>query len=300
MRHGRALLLALLALLPAACISGPDDAAGRRGNLLRIFHHPAPAPDVIQMDVALIECPLAGAGYLNNDLWITTDEQVVDAEQRFVLAENGFRVGQVVGPPPTELQALLRSKRSCVNPRRRFMAAGTSVALLLGPAQAECRFHICKGDEPAEVVLEQAQFSLMVVPTPAADGKTRLHFTPKVEHGEPTPQYAPVPDQADWVMEIRRPSVSYPELAWDVTLAPNEYLVLGGWPDQTGTLGHESFLDHPGPRAMQRLLVLRTTRSGGGIDDEIADPSENGTSKPGQPPALALQAAWSTVRASRH
>jgi hypothetical protein len=291
MRHWWALLSALLALMPAACVSGPDS----QPFLRRVFRPASLAPDVVQIDVALIECSIAGASYLNEGLWAATDEQVVDAEQRVVLAENGFRVGQVVGPLPIELRALLRSGRTCVNPRRRFVAPGASVPLLLGPVQAECRYHVRKGDGPAEVVLEQAQCSLIVVPLPAADGKTRLHFTPKVEHGEPVPQFVPVPDQSDWVMEIHRPSVSYPELAWDVTLGGNDYLVIGTWPDQPDTLGHESFLDPPGPGRAQRVLVLRTCRAGGGIDDEIAEPVDNSTG----PPALALQAAWSAVRASR-
>jgi hypothetical protein len=297
MRHWRALLPGLLALLPAGCLPVRDGPVRTAADLLRAFRPPAPAADVVQIDVALLERPV-GDAYVNKGLWAFADEQVVDLERRAVLEENGFRVGQVIGQPPTELRELLRSERSCVNPRRRLIAAGTPAALLLGPLQPECRFRLRREGGPAEVVLQQAQCSLVVVPTLTADGKTRLHFAPKVEHGEMLPRYAAAPDQSDWVMEIRRQSVSYPDLGWDVTVGGNEYLVIGAWPDQPGTLGHRSFIDGQGRSAVQRLLVLRTFRAGGGIDAEIADLPAADPARAGRPPALALQAAFSAVRAS--
>jgi hypothetical protein len=248
------------------------------------------------MDVALIERP-AGDAYLNRGLWSVTDEQVVPLEKRAALEENGFRVGQVIGLPPTELRALLKSERACVNPRRRFLAAGASASLLLGPIQSECRFQLYKDAGPAEVVLEQAQCALVVVPTPTPDGKTRLRFTPKVEHGDMVPHYSPAPDQAGWVMEIKRQSYSYSDLSWEVTVSANDYLVIGACIDQPGTLGHLSFVDPPGTAPVQRLMVLRTCRSGGGIDAEIAEPERTGLTDEGRSPPLALQAIWSAARA---
>src|SRR5688572_25631778 len=74
-------------------------------------------PDVVQIDVALIERPAADA-YLNSGLWQFVDEQVVVLERKAVLADNGFRVGQVGGITPAGLHDLLTSERSCANPRR--------------------------------------------------------------------------------------------------------------------------------------------------------------------------------------
>jgi hypothetical protein len=298
MRRGRALLPVLFAFMPLACVHGRDGPAAARRDFLHLFH-PAEAADVVQIDVALLECPV-GDARINEGLWPFTDEQIVDLERQADLEANGFRVGQVVGPPPTELRALLRSERSCVNPRRRLLAPGAAAPLLLGPTQRECRYRLCRDGGPEDVDLQQAQCSLVVVPTLTADGKTRLRFTPTVEHGELLPQYTAVPDQSDWVMEIRRQSVRYPDLAWDVTLAANEYLVIGTRPGRAGTLGQACFLDGGGPAPVQRVLVLRTCRSGGGIDAEIADPTSADPGQPTRPPALALQAAWSTVRASGH
>jgi hypothetical protein len=296
MRPWRAVLPALFALLPVACVHGRDGPAAARGDLLHLFR-PGEAGDVVQLDVALLERP-AGDAYINGGLWTFTDGQVVDLEHRAALEQNGFRVAQVVGLPPTELHDLLLSPRSCLNPRRRFLAAGCPAPLLLGPAQPECRFRLRGAAGGGEVVLQQAQCSLEVVPALTDDGKIRLHFTPKVEHGELLPQYSPVPDEADWVMEIRRQSVSYPELAWDVTVAANDYLVIGAWFDQPGTLGHRCFVGDSEAAPVQRLLVLRPFRSGGGVDAEIADLPPADPARRDRPPVLALQAALSAVRAS--
>jgi hypothetical protein len=291
MRQWPALLSGLLAFVPVACASGQAVQTIARLDPLRAFRT-APAPDVVQLDVALIECPV-GDSFINRELWSVTDEQVIGLEHRATLEENGFRVGEVIGQPPSELRALLRSERSCANPRRRLLATGASAPLQLGPAQAECRFHVRREDGPVEVVLQQAQCSLLVVPTATPDGRTRLHFTPKVEHGEMLPQFRASADRSGWAMEIQRQSQTYPEVGWDVVLAANEYLVIGAWLDEPGTLGHQSFVDTEGITPVQRLLVIRTGRSGTGIDAEIADLPAADAALAGRTPPLALQATWS-------
>jgi hypothetical protein len=292
MRRWRALLPGLVALLPLACLPGQPGQTFYRRDSLRAFHGPV-APDVIMMDVALLERP-AGDAFINRELWRFTDKQVVPLEQGAILEDNGFRVGLVVGLPPTELNALLTSPRACVNPRRRFLAAGATASIKLGPTQPECRFRLRQEDGVTEVVLEQAQCAFTVVATPTADGRTRLRFTPQVEHGEMVPHYAPVPDQSGWVMEIKQQCNAYPNLAWEVTVAANDYLVIGTWIDQPDTLGHQAFVDPQSAAPVQRLLVLRTFRNGG-IDADIAEPVP--ANQGSRSPPLALQAAWSTVRA---
>src|SRR5437899_77316 len=71
------------------------------------------SPDYAVIRVALIEQPI-GADFLSDRLWQRVDELVDDHDQ---LDENGFRVGQLVGTPPSELQQLLLSKRSCADPK---------------------------------------------------------------------------------------------------------------------------------------------------------------------------------------
>src|SRR5437867_1929159 len=86
------------------------------------FHLPK---DYVQMDVALLERPI-GDGYVNKDLWTHTDETIVGLDSKAMVDDNGFRVGRIVGLPPSGLQALLQSKRSCLNPRRWFLPTGAT------------------------------------------------------------------------------------------------------------------------------------------------------------------------------
>jgi hypothetical protein len=291
MRHWRRLLPGLVAFLPLACAGGQAMQTIARMDPLRAFHS-TPAPDTVQLDVALVECPV-GDGFINRDLWLVTDEQVIGLEHRATLEENGFRVGEVIGLPPTELRTLLKSERSCVNPRRRLLAIGAAAPLQLGPVQAECRFQVHRSGGSVPVALQQAECSLMVVPTATPDGRIRLHFTPKVEHGELLPQFRAAPDRSGWEMKIQRQSETYTDLSWDVVLASNEFLVIGAWLDQPGTLGHQAFVDTEGIAPVQRLLVIRTGRSGAGIDAEIADLPPADPAVTAHSPPLALQATWS-------
>src|ERR1700691_3698612 len=107
MRHGTALLLGLLASALIGCASTEQT---HKGNWLDKLLRPGgpTGPDVVQMDVALIERPL-GDAYLNKDLWLAADEQVVSLDNKAILQDNGFRIGQVGGLTPAGLQALLTS-----------------------------------------------------------------------------------------------------------------------------------------------------------------------------------------------
>src|SRR5262249_8310944 len=175
----------------------------RAESWLQRFHsfHGPTGPDVIQMDVALIERPV-GDRYINTDLWDLADEQVLEADHKGLLRENGLRVAQVDGIPPAGLQSLLTSESSCANPRRIRMRAGNTRTLLLGPSPPQCRFQIKQAlGEPAIVTLEQAQCTLLVVPTKTNDGHVRLQFTPQILHGETTLRPRPDPSGSRWVLE---------------------------------------------------------------------------------------------------
>src|SRR5262249_18700908 len=149
-------------------------------------------PDVLQMEVRLIERPL-GDPYLNHDLWKLADEHVVDPARRGVLEENGFQVALLGGIPPAEFQTLLASERSCANPRLLVFHACDSRTLILGPTQPDCHFEIEQDGQLTLAELGQAQCSLLVVPTLSKDGSILLRFTPRVKHGSTAWAIRPAP-----------------------------------------------------------------------------------------------------------
>jgi hypothetical protein len=285
MRRWRGVLVGLLAGLCVGCITG--DGARPASTLfggLRPLQVPAGA-DIVRLDVALLERRV-GDPYLNEGLWTLADEGGVPLESRAMLEENGFRIGQVGGLPPPELLALLTSERSCANPRQIRLHAGDAKDLLVGPILPVCRFQLQADGEPEAVSLEQAQLMLSVVPTLTRDGRIALHFTPQVEHGEAQLVACPAADHSGMVLQRQRAVNRYAALSWDVTLAPNEYVVVGARGERRESLGYQAFVRPQESPPVQRLLVLRASRTAPGAPDDTDDSIR-------RCPPVALQASSS-------
>jgi hypothetical protein len=291
MCRGQGLLLGLLAGLFVGCVTNKPEVSVSLLKRLQPLQGPT-GPDVVHVEVALIERPV-GDRYLNQDLWPLADEQVVGLEQKAVLEDNGLHVGQIGGIPPTGLQALLTSANSCANPRLWQMHAGKSKAVMLGSTRTLCQFLLKPQGEPHKVSLEQAECTLLVVPTLTPDGHIQLHFTPQVLHGETNLLPCPAPDNSGWVLQEQRPTEVYPDLSWEVVLAPNEYVVIGGRYDQPQTLGYQFFVDCERPPPVQRLLVMRA-----GHAIEAPNEGTEGEDFFGKSAPLALQAGCPMVRGS--
>jgi hypothetical protein len=293
MRHWGALGTGLLAVLLGGCVSGQPLHSASLMERFWALHNAARA-DGVQMYVALIERPV-GDRYINQDLWGLADELVVDPSRMESLEDNGFRVAQVGSNPPAELQQLILSERSCANPRKRVLPAGESATLQLGPAVAHGAFQVRQDGPPVSVHLDQAQFGLVVTPTVTADGRTRLQFTPQVQHGEVIPQPCVAPDLSGFVLERQRPTETYPALGWDVTVGPNEYVVVGARFEKPDSLGYQAFVRADDQNPVQRLLVIRAFRSNPGAAAD-AEPSAPDAGVADGPPPLALQATWTAAR----
>jgi hypothetical protein len=294
MRRWRGVLVGLLAGLCVGCTTG--DGARPATSLfggLRPLQVPAGA-DIVRLDVALLERRV-GDPYLNEGLWTLADESGVPLESRAALEENGFRIGQVGGLPPPELLALLTSERSCANPRQIRLHTGDAKDLLLGPILPVCRFQVLEDGEPDAVNLEQAQLMLSVVPTLTRDGRIALHFTPQVEHGEAQLVPCPAPDHSGMVLQRQRAVNRYTALSWDVTLAPNEYVVVGARGERRESLGYQAFVRPQESPPVQRLLVLRASRTAPGAPDDT--PGDAAESIQRCPP-VAFQASSSPTAAA--
>jgi hypothetical protein len=85
-------------------------------------------------------------------------------------------------------------------------------------------------------------------------------------------------------------------LGWDVTVAPNEYVVLGARSDRPATLGHASFVRGGEAVPVQRLLVIRTTRPDKGLEPTATAEAPAELSLRSKAPPLALQASWTVAR----
>ncbi|GIW78912.1 MAG: hypothetical protein KatS3mg105_0719 [Gemmatales bacterium] len=286
----RRMLIVMLPVFLAGCLTNKSAQPKNWLNRFGPFRGPT-GPDVVVIDAALLQCTI-GDHYINRELWTQTDEQVVEPEKRAMLDENGLRVGQVGGITPPKLLEMLTSERTCVNPRRIMIRAGHSTRFRLGPTLEQCRFVVKANDKEREIDVARADCSLVITATLTPTGETRLRFTPEVQHGDSQLLPAPADDRSGWELKQQRPTESFPALSWEVTLAPNEYLIVGAQYDRPGTLGHECFIQRDKNAPGQRLLVLRTGRAPVNINQDVLS---SNTSFLRAPP-IAFQASRTAIR----
>jgi hypothetical protein len=287
----RDLCVAVFGCLLAGCASGVAVQSSAFLEALQQSHGPT-GPDIVDIEVALVEGPV-GDHFLNEELWTLADDQVLAVERKGLVEDNGFRIGQVGGIPPAGLQERLTSQRSCVDSKRFRLHAGTSTPISLGNAISRCKFQVRQFADPESAAFEQADCTLVVVPSLTADGKTRLNFTPQIQTGKPEKFYGVAPGRAGWVVEEQRPTVKYAALAWEVTLDVNEYVIIGARFDRPETLGHTFFVRGDQPAPKQRLLVVRTSRVLAGVESaEELRPADHDAA---ESPPLALRAAQTAI-----
>lgn len=211
--------------------------------------------DAIGLEVAVLEVPV-GDRFANAGLWATIDEQVVALDHKALLDDNGFRVGLVGGVRPTEFDDLLKSLRTNPDPHWHQMRPGHAKVLPIGGRRPVCEFHLVTDGKPAPVtVIERAQCALQLTPTLTGDGGVKLAFVPVVQHG--VRSVWSIPTGGD---DGANPSDSFPALAWEVTAAAGEFVVIGAHFQKSGTLGHTCFVDLDGAKPLQRLLAIRAVR----------------------------------------
>jgi hypothetical protein len=247
--------------------------------------------ETIRLDVAVVERP-AGDHYLNHDVWDMADEQAIDLERKPVLDDNGLRAGLIGGLLPADLLALLSSDRTCPEPHRIRLQAGTASPLPMGRQQSRCAFDLHAGRGATAVSLQDASCFLEVTPTLAEDGRIMLHLTPVIRHGTSRVEPRAVRDASGehrWDMKAEQSTETYEALSWDLAVNPDEYAVIGTRIERADTLGQRFFLDPEAATPIQRLLVIRCGRV-------LADASMDLQGKERVAPPLALQAGWRTAR----
>jgi hypothetical protein len=296
MRLWGTLWLGLLVGLLGGCIS--EQPLRSTSWLERLRGNSGPTgPDVVQMEVDLIERPINDP-YLNHGLWKLADEQNIDLERKAVLQDNGFQIGQISGLIPPPLLALLRSERSCANPRLVLFHAGDPRNVVLGPTLPSCSFRLILNSQEEEVQLDQALCALVVTATLVEDGRIRLSFVPQVKHGQSMNVFRPTPNGQDFMMQQERPTENYTALGWEITTGPNEYVIIGGRMDRPESLGHQCFIREGETRGVQRVLALRASRAERGFTPDAAEGDPGSGSAFEKSPSLALQASMTSARGS--
>jgi len=289
MRQVSAVVLALCSTIVLGCFSPQHERTAALYQSQSPFQGPT-GENVVQLLVALVERPV-GDYAINGEIWELADEQGIELEHKALVYDNGLRIGQFGSLPPASLRDLIRSERSCANPRRIRLYSGNSTNVVLGTTQSHCAFQLVNDDDKTLVELDQAQCQFQIVPTLLSDGHTRLQITPLIKHGQPN--FAPHAIQEPsgtlrWEMLVQQSVETYANLAWQQTVDDSDYIVIGTRLELPDTLGQRCFIQMDSDPPVQRLLVLRALR--GGLD---AIPVEELLSRS---PSIAAQAGLSTIR----
>jgi hypothetical protein len=266
-----------------------------RSSFIKRLQEKTISPDHALIEIAILECPIRDE-YINEQIWKRVDELIVaDSDRRGALNENGFRIGQLVGPMPSELQQKLLDKQCCANPRAMIFPANQTLPIMLGSLLPQSAYDIVRQKLRTEISLDQVRYGLDVSAQFTTDGKTKLTFTPKVENGEAMLPFEAMPDQQRWEMRTGRACLRYPELSWEVTLGPNQYFIAGTRIERERTLGQASFIHIGGEASVQRLLVIRNCRSVTAQDAHQKSIEE--LVRADKAPPLAVQATLPVTRA---
>lgn len=292
MRRARAIWLGLLLCSLAGCFTA--DRPVKSASLLDRLRGSGPTgPDAVFIEYAVIERP-AGSTAINRDVWANIDELILPSDSRALLAENGLRAGVVGGLLPSELETMIANPKSTVGHRqRRLLVNNPAVLPLNGPMPlAEYQVRGSFDVPPNSMAFEQARFSVSITPRHSKDGRITLQCMPEVEYQDKKHWLPPGAAGAAWAHG--KPIERYQSLAWEVTLSPREFVVIGAFHERGAWLGNQVFGGTSGDQKIQRLLIVRTGR---------VTPVESGPELPAnasdRDAPIASQASVSAVRGQR-
>jgi hypothetical protein len=237
----------------------------------------AVSAEVVALDIALIEVPITDRTSLPA-VWGGADEQIVPADDKGRLDDNGLRIGVIGGIPPSVFLQLLTSDRTNPSPHQCTNRAGEPRLLPLGEVQSQCKFQVVHDGTAKPQTFEQAQCGLSITPR-LRDGSIWLSIVPQVEHGRRV--LWPTGEGGAWGLHGQRAVERFSELKVEIPLSESDYLVIGSR-DKSETVGKALFAS-VGERLTHRLLVIRASRSGTPANDSQ-------TRADGGVPPLAVQA----------
>jgi hypothetical protein len=282
----------MLALSLAGCL---NDRPARSTSLIdRVRGIGGPSgPDAVFIEYTHVERP-AGDSAMNRQIWSQVDELVIPAETRALLAENGLRCGVVGGLLPSELESMLQNPRSPLGSRQRRLYVNNSAPIVVGGpvAQAEYRVRPTLESKETTIRFEQAKFVMNFTPAHGDSGRLSLKCVPEVEYND-RKRWTPI-GAAGEAWADQKPVERYPALAFEVSLSPREFLVIGADFSRGNWLGNQMFTDNPASQKVQRLLIIRA--------GHVASADSN---RPPKTPSkdevvpLASQAEVSAARGSR-
>lgn len=259
----RAVLAAVLATAVAGCLpfTGPRSAQQLVKNYNPFGLATAVAKDKLVLRSLLLEQP-TGDPYLTAGLWTSTLKPL-PPETAALLAENGLRVGVFPSNPPAELLDRINTGKT-VRPSEATVGLGEAKVLPVNGPVPKAAFQTVAdiGADPTKHDLANAQFAFHVTANTADNGKVKLTFEPRAQHGQRQGWLRPTLDGTGFAWLDGKEAERFPKLTFDVTLSPGEFLVVGPTERPADRIGGAWFVGGDADLSRMRVLVVRAWRGG--------------------------------------
>ncbi len=247
----------------------------------------APGPDMVFMDVPVLEVPV-GDPYVNDELWTAADEQLqsIAPALRKTLEDNGLRIGLIRGRTPDGLVALLTNDRF-LKGKQFLRRTGNPATAAIGSRLDRLQVPLHVDGKSDTVNFEQAQCQLQLTPRIGLDSRVHIQFTPQIEFKDPK-KWSRLNPVIAINVQSPRSTESISSLSWEVSLGPDDYLVIGARFDRPKTLGFKFLVSTDAKQPVQRLIAIRAGRFMSPGDSARPQGAKR---TPGQAQPLAAQAA---------
>lgn len=279
MRPLRALLIAAIPIALAGCLSD-----GNRSRWL----DPIPLlggstdPDTALLQYVIIE-RTAGTEDINRRAWDRVDEQVLSFETREALETAGLRAGTTTESAPGVLRKLIDDPRTSWGHRARTFALDKPAPLPVSGVLQRAEFSMPTANGGTiQFNREGAVLGFDITVRRGSEGKVLCKIVPRVKYHDPS-QILPA-DAGDRGLSTE----SFPAAGFELAILPTEYIVIGTDSYWEGSFGHAAFVSDKEERQVQRMLVLKATRSKSESQSQLPITT---SSKQVEAPPLAVQAA---------
>jgi hypothetical protein len=121
----------------------------------------------------------------------------------------------------------------------------------------------------------QAQGDFVIEVDPQADRRVAISLLPELKYGEAKQQW--IAEDGVFRMQSGKPKKTFEKLKLAATLAPDQMLVVTGFPERPGSLGHKFFTESKSGHEEQKLLIIRLTETK--RSDLFVQVSEGGEAK---------------------
>jgi len=212
-----------------------------------------------------------------DELWHEVNQVTAggdDGWQR--MSRNGFRIGVASAHPPDSLIKLLQTENDSpgamaepqqLKPQRIMVRENTRTEINASPYFAHCKINVPNGAEAEVLEFESARGQFLLTAKKTQDGWVELELVPLVKHGNA--KMRPVPTTGGGFGyqdgQLRK---TFHRDRFNVKLMVGDWVVIGGDPERTGTLGHQFYFGPEGDDAeLQAFRRLHKERAENNSED---------------------------------